>query len=54
MNITEKWQIVKPGTAEQWKIEYQNTKSEMVKPGYRIPNPGQTISSASLTRINQD
>ena len=47
MNITEKWHIVKPGIAEQQKKEYQNTKPKMVTPGYRIPNPGQTISSAS-------
>ena len=54
INIAEKWHIVKPGTAEQWKREYRNTKSGTVKPGYGIPNPGQTVSSASLTRINQD
>ena len=54
INIAEKWHIVKPGTAGQRKTEYRNTKSETVKPGYGIPNPGQTVSSASLTRINQD
>ena len=42
INITEKWLIVKPGTAEQRKTKYRNTKSETVKPGYGIPNPGQT------------
>ena len=42
----EKWHIVKPGTAEQRKMEYWNTKSETIKPGYGIPNPGQTVSSA--------
>ena len=36
------------------KTEYRNTKSGAVKPGYGIPNPGQTVSSASLIRINQD
>ena len=54
INIAEKWHIVKPGTAEQRKTEYRKSKSETIKPGYRIPNPGQTVSSASLTRINQD
>ena len=54
MNITENWHIVKPRTAEHQKTEYRNTKSGTVKPGYGIPNPGQTVSSASLTRINQD
>ena len=54
INITKKWHIVKPGTAEQRKTEYRNTKSETVKLGYGIPNPGQTVSSAILTRINQD
>ena len=54
INITEKWHIVKPGKTEQQKIEYQNTKSKMVKPRYGIPNPGQTELSASLVRINQD
>ena len=41
----KKWHIVKPGTAKQRKTEYRNTKSEMVKPGYEIPNPDQTVSS---------
>ena len=41
-------------TAEQWKIEYRNTKSGTVKPGYGIPNLGQTVLSASLMWINQD
>ena len=40
--------------AEHQKTEYRNTKSGTVKPGYRIPNLGQAVSSASLTRINQD
>ena len=54
ISIAEKWHILKPGTAEQRKTEYRNTKSGTVKLGYGIPNPGQTVLSASLTRINQD
>ena len=54
INIVEKWHIVKLGTAEQWKMEYRNTKSWTVKPGYGMLNPGQTVSSTILTRINQD
>ena len=50
----KKWHIVKPGTAKQRKTEYRNTKFGTVKRGYGIPNPGQTVPSASLTRINQD
>ena len=46
--------IAKPGTAEQRKTEYRNTKSGTVKRGYEIPNPGQTVTNASLTQINQD
>ena len=49
INIAEKWHIVKPGTMEQRKTEYRNTKSGTVKPGYGIPNLGQTVSNASLT-----
>ena len=54
INIAEKWHIVKPGTAEQQKTEYRNNKSGTLKPGYGISNPNQTVSSPSLTRINQD
>ena len=54
LSIAEKWHILRPGTAEQRKTENRNTKSGTVKPGYGIPNPGQTVLSASLTRINQD
>ena len=54
INIAEKWHIAKPGTVEQRKMEYQNTKFGTVKPGYGIPNPGQIVLSASLTLINQD
>ena len=54
INIAENWHIVKPGTAEHRKTEYRNTKYGTVKPEYGIPNPVQTVSSASLTRINQD
>ena len=32
----------------------RNTKFGTVKPGYGILNSGQTVSSASLTRINQN
>ena len=52
--IAKKGHIVKPGTAEQRKTEYRNNKSGTVKPGCGIPNPGQTVSTPSLTRINQD
>ena len=54
INIAEKWHIIKRGTAEQQKREYRNTKSGTVKSGYGIPNLDQTVSSVSLTRINQD
>ena len=47
INIAEKWHIVKPGMVEQQKMEYQNTKSGMVKHGYRISNLGQTIKCQS-------
>ena len=51
INIAEKWHIAKPGTAEHLKTKYRNTKSGTVKPGYGIPTPGQTVSSAGLTRM---
>ena len=54
INIAQNWHLVKPGTAEQWKTGYRSTKSGTVKPGYGIPNTGQTVSIASLTQINQD
>ena len=54
INIVENWHIVKPGTAGQRKTEYWNTKSGVVKPGYRIPNPGQTVLSPGLMQVNQD
>ena len=47
--IAKKGHIVKPGTAEQRKKEYRNNKC-----GCGKPNPGQTVSTPSLTRINQD
>ena len=51
INTVEKWHIVKPGMVEQREMEYRNTKSGTVRLGYGILNPGQTVPSASLTRI---
>ena len=54
IDLAERWHIVNPGTAEQRKTEYRNAKSGTVKPGYGIPNPSQTVSSASLKQIHQE
>ena len=54
IKIAVKWHIVKPGTTKHRKMEYRNTKFGTVKPGYGILNLGQTVTSGSVTRINQD